>query len=48
MSFDENKISDLFLNLSSANATAISQDAMDDIVKELKDTFMEPAKATGM
>ena len=48
MSFDETKINDISLNLSSANATVISQDAMDNIAKDLKDIFMEPAKATGM
>ena len=48
MCFDETKINDIFLNLSSANATVISQDAMDNIAKDLKDIFMEPAKATGM
>ena len=48
MSFDETKINELFLNLSSANATVISQEEMDNIAKNLKDIFIEPAKATEM
>ena len=48
MSFDAIKINEFSLNLSLADATAILQDAMENIVKELKDIFMEPAKATGM
>merc|ERR1712055_179131 len=48
MSFDENKIDDIFLTLSSARNTEISQVHMDSISSDLKDIFIEPAKATDM
>ena len=48
MSFDESKINDIFLTLSSINETEISQENMDLISNDLKDIFMEPAKTTGM
>ena len=48
MSFNENKIDDIFLTLSSASNTEISQVHMDSISSDLKDILIEPAKATDM
>ena len=46
MSFNEDKIDDIFLTLSSASNTEISQVLMDRISNDQKDISIEPAKAT--
>ena len=48
MSFDERKINHIFDVVSSANAIETTQNSMDNIVNELKEIFLEPAKVTGM
>merc|ERR1739842_191582 len=48
MSFNEDKIDDIFLTLSSSSNTEISQVLMDRISSDLKYIFIEPAKATEM
>ena len=48
MNFDERKINHIFDVVSSANAIETTQNSMDNIVNELKEIFLEPAKVTGM
>merc|ERR1711874_481023 len=43
-SFDESKINAIFQTLSSTNITEVSQDSLDNLTNDLKETFMEPAK----
>ena len=48
MAFDERKINDIFDIVTALNATETTQDSMDIIANNLKEIFLEPAKATGM
>ena len=48
MSFDERKINNIFDIVAALNVTETTQDSMDSIANDLKDIFLEPAKATGM
>ena len=48
MCFNDSKINDIFDIVSTVNATNTTQVSMDNIAKNLKEIFMEPAKATGM
>ena len=48
MCFNDSKINDIFDIVSTVNATNITQVSMDNIAKNLKEIFMEPAKVTRM
>ena len=48
MCFNDSKINDIFDIVSTVNATNATQESMDNIAKNLKEIFMEPAKATRM
>ena len=48
MSFDERKINNISDIVAAFNVTETTQDSMDSIANDLKDIFLEPAKATGM
>ena len=48
ISFDEDKIDAILVNICSADSNEITQDTMDNITNGLEDLLLEPAKATGM